>query len=113
MRSALQRIRSEDQGVLSFEWVLLITLIVIGVVGGLSAVRDGVIDELGDVADAVLHIDQSWEVAPSPYDPPGTDFGSYTDPYANTPPETGIVSRGRPGASPPSSGEGLQWPLGP
>ncbi|RMF88577.1 MAG: hypothetical protein D6741_18995 [Planctomycetota bacterium] len=52
----------EDAGMLSFEWILLITLLVIGIVGGISAVRDAVISELGDVAGAVIHIDQSYEV---------------------------------------------------
>jgi Flp pilus assembly pilin Flp len=58
----LKQIWSEDRGVLTFEWILLITLIVIGIVGGLSAVRDAVIDELGDVAGAVVHVDQSYTV---------------------------------------------------
>ena len=99
MRTVLKRICSEDQGVLTFEWILLITVIVIGIVGGLSAVRDGVIDELGDVAEAVLHVDQSWTIESSPCDPCQMDFGSYTDPHANTPADTSILQRERP-ASP-------------
>ena len=81
MTSFLKRIYSEDQGVLTFEWILLITLLVIGIVGGLSAVRDGLIDELGDVTAAVVNIDQSYTVdaAPCPEDNPlGTSFG-FTD----------------------------------
>ena len=94
----LKRIWNEDRGVLTFEWILLITVIIIGVVGGLSAVRDGVIDELGDIAEAALHVDQSWTVEQSPCDPAELDFGSYTDPHANTPPDTRIVNRRRPGS---------------
>jgi Flp pilus assembly pilin Flp len=53
----------EDDGVLSFEWTLLLTLLTIGVVGGLAAARDAIIDELGDVAEAAQGIDQSYSLA--------------------------------------------------
>jgi Flp pilus assembly pilin Flp len=99
VKTTPRRIWNQDRGLLSFEWILLITLIVIGIVGGLSAVRDGVIDELGDVAEAVLHVDQSWTVEPSPCDPCQMDFGSYTDRHANLSPDTSIICRQRP-ASP-------------
>ena len=56
----LKRIWTDQDGVLTYEWILLITLVVIGIVGGYSAVRDGVIDELGDVAGAILRVDQSF-----------------------------------------------------
>ena len=75
------RIWNEDQGVLTFEWILLITVLVIGIVGGLSATRDAIIDELGDVAEAVVRIDQSYNVAASPCPgetPLGNEFG-FTD----------------------------------
>ncbi len=62
MKSLLNRVWSEDQGVLTFEWILLITVLVIGVVGGLSAVRDAVITELGDVAEAMIQLDQSYTI---------------------------------------------------
>ncbi|MBI86210.1 MAG: hypothetical protein CMJ81_23690 [Planctomycetaceae bacterium] len=62
MKRILQRIWSEDDGVLTFEWVLLVTLLTIGVVGGVAAVRDAIIDELGDVAQAMLTLDQSYTV---------------------------------------------------
>lgn len=50
----------EEDGVLTFEWVLIITLVVIGIVGGLAAARDGIIDELGDIAQATISFDQSF-----------------------------------------------------
>ena len=62
MKSLLNRVWSEDQGVLTFEWVLLITVLVIGIVGGLSAVRDALISELGDVAEAMISLDQSYTI---------------------------------------------------
>jgi hypothetical protein len=52
----------QDEGVLTFEWILLLTVLVIGIVGGLSAVRDAVISELGDVAAAVTALDQSYTI---------------------------------------------------
>jgi hypothetical protein len=52
----------QDDGVLSFEWTLLTTLVVLGVIGGLSAARDGVIDELGDAAQAMLALDHSYSI---------------------------------------------------
>jgi Flp pilus assembly pilin Flp len=53
----------EQDGVLSFEWTLLLTLLTIGIVGGLAAARDAIIDELGDVAEAAQGIDQSFSLA--------------------------------------------------
>jgi len=58
----LHRLWHEEDGVLSFEWTLLVTLLTIGVVGGLAAARDAVIDELGDVAQAAQGIDQSYSL---------------------------------------------------
>lgn len=60
--NVLSRLWKEDDGVLSFEWVLLVTLLTIGIVAGLSAARDAIIDELGDVAQAMLSLDQSYTI---------------------------------------------------
>jgi Flp pilus assembly pilin Flp len=53
----------EDDGVLSFEWTLLLTLLTIGIVGGVAAARDAIIDELGDLAEAAQGIDQSYTLS--------------------------------------------------
>jgi len=53
----------EEEGVLSFEWTLLLTLLTIGIVSGIAAARDAIIDELGDVAEAAQGIDQSYSLA--------------------------------------------------
>lgn len=53
----------EDDGVLSFEWVMVTTLLVISVVGGLAGARDAIIDELGDAAQAMLALDNSYTIA--------------------------------------------------
>ena len=54
---------NEDDGVISFEWTLLITLLTFGIVSGVAAARDAIIDEFGDVAQAMLAIDQSYTIA--------------------------------------------------
>lgn len=53
---------TEDDGVLSFEWTLLLTLLVIGIVSGLAGARDAIIDELGDVAQGMLALDHSMTI---------------------------------------------------
>lgn len=53
----------EEDGVMSFEWTLLVTLLLFGIVAGLSATRDAIIDELGDVAQAMLAVDHSVTIA--------------------------------------------------
>src|SRR5436305_2052361 len=62
MSTRLTAIWNEDDGVLSFEWVILTTLVVGGVVGGLAAARDAVTDELGDVAQAMQAVDQTYTI---------------------------------------------------
>ena len=63
MKKVLSRMWKEEDGVLSFEWVMLVTLLTIGIVSGLSGARDAIIDELGDVAQAMLALDQSYTIA--------------------------------------------------
>jgi hypothetical protein len=81
----LNRVWREDEGVLTFEWILLITVLVIGVVGGLSAVRDATILELGDVVEAMVSLDQSytilhpWEVTTPDCIVDGASDSFYTD----------------------------------
>ncbi|QDU27876.1 hypothetical protein ETAA8_29670 [Anatilimnocola aggregata] len=62
MKKVLARVWSEQDGVLSFEWVLLVTLLTIGIVSGVAGARDAIIDELGDVAQAMLALDQSYVI---------------------------------------------------
>jgi hypothetical protein len=37
----------------TFEWILLISLLVIGIIGGLSAVRNAILCELQDLANCI------------------------------------------------------------
>ena len=63
MFARIKSVWTETDGVLSFEWTLLLTLLTIGIVGGIAAARDAIIDELGDVAEAAQGIDQSYSLA--------------------------------------------------
>ncbi len=63
MKPALYRLWTNDDGALAFEWTLLLTMLVIGIVGGIAAVRDSIIDELGDVAQVMAAVDQSYTLA--------------------------------------------------
>ncbi len=75
MRRFVNKLWTEDDGVLSFEWTLLIVLVVIGIIGGLGAARDAIIDELGDTAAAVLRFDQSYSFVGVPdFGIPGSDY---------------------------------------
>jgi len=84
MRRFVNKLWTEDDGVLSFEWTLLIVLVVIGIISGLGAARDAIIDELGDTAEAVLQFDQSYSFVGLPiFGIPGSeyedDLGTVTD----------------------------------
>ena len=57
----LKRMWSDDEGVLTFEWILLLTLLVIGVIGGIAGIRDALIHEGESVAMAVVSLDQSYD----------------------------------------------------
>ena len=45
--------RRRRRAMLTFEWILLISLLVIGIIGGLSAVRNALLGELTDLADCI------------------------------------------------------------
>ncbi|HOA50999.1 MAG: hypothetical protein WBH86_03260 [Thermogutta sp.] len=48
-----RRRRPSRRGILSFEWILLISILVIGIIGGLAAVRNALLSELNDLSQAV------------------------------------------------------------
>ena len=66
MNTIAKQIWNEDDGVLTFEWTLLVVVVVFGIVGGLAAARDVMIDEMGDTAEAILAFDQSYSFAGIP-----------------------------------------------
>ena len=62
MKRFLQRMWQEEDGVLSFEWTMLTSLLTVGVVSGVASVRDAAIDEMGDLSQAMLSLDQSYVI---------------------------------------------------
>ena len=65
------------RGVLTLEWILLTTILVIGIIGGLGALRNALLDELNDMSQAVSGmsgIDPIDNLDDGPLQcPPGTD----------------------------------------
>ena len=57
--------RGQRKGVLTLEWILLVTVVVIGIIGGLGAVRNATVAELQDLAEAIeaLNVKTSAELA--------------------------------------------------
>ena len=53
--------RVKRRGVLTLEWILLVTVLVIGIIGGLGAVRNATIGELSDLAEAIESINVKTE----------------------------------------------------
>ena len=77
MRKFLSRMWHEQDGVLSFEWTMLASLLTVGVVAGVSSLRDGMIDEMGDLTRAMTSLDQSYRVqGPLVISVHTPDFGS-------------------------------------
>jgi Flp pilus assembly pilin Flp len=64
MKQLVNRMWREDDGVLSFEWTVLTSLLTVGVVSGIAAVRDATIDEMGDLSQAMVSLDQSYYIQP-------------------------------------------------
>lgn len=64
MKLVLTRLWNEQDGaILSSELLLIGSILVIGAIVGLSAVRDSVVTELADVAQALANFDQSYSVS--------------------------------------------------
>ncbi len=56
----IKRLWSEETGaIVSAEIMLIMSILVLGVVVGLKSVRDSVVTELADVAQALSNVDQS------------------------------------------------------
>jgi len=57
----LRRLWKEEAGaIVSAEIMLIASILVIGVIVGLKSVRDSVVTELADVAQALANVDQSY-----------------------------------------------------
>ncbi len=51
--SETRKRRCPRRGMLTFEWILLISLLVIGIIGGLAAVRNALICELNELTGCI------------------------------------------------------------
>src|SRR2546423_97942 len=61
MSFVFSRLMKEEAGaIVSAEIVLIMTILVIGMIVGLKSVRDSVVTELADVAQAIANLDQSY-----------------------------------------------------
>ncbi len=54
--------RDENGAVITTELVLVLTIMVIGAMTGLVSLRDAIVTELADVADAIATLDQSYVI---------------------------------------------------
>lgn len=79
----LKRLWLDEGGaVLSTELILLLVITVIGMVVGLTALRDAVDGQLGDLAGAIAAIDPAYAVSGICYDPaclPAMDFSNVNE----------------------------------
>jgi hypothetical protein len=61
MRQLIGRLWHDDQGaLLAVEWVFIATILVIGSICGLVAVRQAIVQELEDFAEAILSLCTTW-----------------------------------------------------
>jgi hypothetical protein len=61
MKRNLTNLWNDDCGaLLATEWIIVATIMVLGIIPGLIAVRQGTLSELHDMANAVLSLDQSY-----------------------------------------------------
>lgn len=61
MQNTTRTLWNDEAGfVVSIELILIATIAIIGLITGMTAVRDGVVSELSDVAGAVQDLNQSY-----------------------------------------------------
>ena len=64
MRKFMKRLWADDGGALiATEWVFVATILILGIITGLIAVRQAVISELTEFANALMALDQSYSFA--------------------------------------------------
>ena len=63
MKTMLRLWNEETAAIVSAEIVLVATILVIGVIVGLKSLRDSVVTELADVAQAIANLSQTYSVS--------------------------------------------------
>jgi Flp pilus assembly pilin Flp len=88
MEAIAKRLWDDEAGfVVSLELILIATIVVIGLIVGLTTVRNAVVQELSDVAGAAQDINQTYEfnsVASAVGSTAGSDFSDTRD-YEDSP----------------------------
>lgn len=80
MKNLSSKLWNDDKGfIVSIELILIATIAVIGLITGFTAMRDGVVSELSDVAGAVQDLNQSYTVLGVVGHAAATDGSSYAD----------------------------------
>ncbi len=54
----LRRMRNR-RGALSFEWIIIVTLLVIGMIGGLGALRNSILAKVADMSVSVDNLNKA------------------------------------------------------
>jgi Flp pilus assembly pilin Flp len=62
MKNLFLRLWKEDEGVLTFEWILLTSILVLGLIAAMGTLRDALVNELADLAGAAHSINQTYTV---------------------------------------------------
>ncbi|MBQ9456496.1 MAG: hypothetical protein Q4A17_11475 [Thermoguttaceae bacterium] len=57
--------KKKKRGVITFEWIVLFSLLLVGIIGAVASIRDSLIIETTEVADAILHNNKSYIISPS------------------------------------------------
>lgn len=79
MKNLVRKLWANEGGfVISVELILIVTILVIGLVSGWTMLRDAVLTELADTAQAVGAIDQSFAVGGANYGPNIASSGSFS-----------------------------------
>ena len=61
----MTRIWNDESGLLTFEWMLLFTILLIGIIGGVASIRNAINVESTEAADAMTALDQSYTLTAS------------------------------------------------
>jgi hypothetical protein len=102
MRQLMQRLWQDDCGALiATEWVFVATILILGAITGLVAVRQAVLAELTDFANALLALNQSYSFSGQSNCESSTAGSVFVD-FTET-----IVARHTPALSPGIDDSGL------
>jgi len=62
----MKKFYQDEVGGLALEWVFMFVILVIGIVGGMAAIRNSIIEEGGDLGNAVVSLKDNYTVQAPP-----------------------------------------------